>query len=174
MSFFRHRKIKFARRSTAPPCIRCGSKRTRKGGVRDGKQKYRCMDCTRVYYDLQRFKARPCVCYRCGWKGECVPRRRKLKYKFHCPVCRKYFTQGGPADLLKYRAHLDRRIEDLRLPKEVALELSSLAALAVMQGEGYCWNLDLKPLVTAAWRNETGEYRQLGSEHPIFARDALG
>jgi hypothetical protein len=172
-----------AKRVHFPPCPRCNGARpegTIRAGFAKGIQRYRCLQCRSTFsgptvvvkLEVQDYVM---ICYHCG--SEKTKRQGKSSNNTRtgrmglCLSCNRKFVQGGKKDLQKCHLILEKRINDLKLPKDVALEVLQTATVDVLIGKGYCWSVELK--TKEAFRNVRGEYAQRGSDHPKF-REQMG
>lgn len=160
-----------------PPCPRCNgatSRNTIRAGFARGIQRFRCLFCRSTFsggtivIKLEPVTF-PLICYHCGGKGKPFGRgqnRSRTGRMSWCQDCKRKFVQGGLKDLQKYHLVIEKRIAELKLPKDVASEVLQTASVDVLAGKGYCWSVELK--AKEAWRDCRGEFGQRGSDHPAF------
>lgn len=165
-------------RAHYPACPRCANSlsiHTIRAGVIKGIQRYRCQLCRSTFsgptvvarLPKQDYKM---LCYRCGSLN--TKRRSRSSNESRtgmiadCLSCNKSFVQGGMRDLQKYHLLLEKRIAEVKLPLDIAEEVLQQAVKDVLEGKGYCWTVELK--ISDAWKNCRGDYRQYGSDHPVF------
>lgn len=156
-----------------PLCPRCNSDQVKRAGFANGRQQYKCHDCTRRFMGQgfrlvgPKTESVTLMCFRCGSTDvkslgiSPVSGRTGL-----CRPCKHRFIQGGRNELAKYHLLLEKRVADLKLPKDVAAEALQLAFKDVIEGKGYCWTVEIRH--KDAWKAVRGEFGQRGSDHPEF------
>lgn len=158
-----------------PLCPRCSGDQVKRAGFARGRQVYHCHDCARKFmgrgFRLEGPKAEQVkfLCYRCGSTDVADlgldPHSGRRGY---CRPCRRRFIQGGRTELEKYHLLLERRVRELKLPKDVEAEVMQAAFRDVIEGRGYCWTVDIRK--KEGWRAVRGEFGQRGSDHPEFRK----
>jgi hypothetical protein len=159
-----------------PPCPGCASEHVIRAGVTRGEQRYRCRECNRTYYgDVKLVVHRHGIalrCHRCGTAGT----QRGAEPRPHsgltgwCPQCRRVFTQGGRRHLDDSLVVLLNRIKELGLPPDVRDEVYAQAALDVLEGRGYTFDIPLD--ARAGFARARGGFGS-GSDHPVFAAGGI-
>jgi hypothetical protein len=145
-----HKTIKTPRYDL-PPCARCDSRLVRKDGIKRDRQHYWCGKCLRSFSEATEPDRLPVslVCYRCGSK-DCRLRQRNRNRRAGlcamCLVCKKYFIQGGRTELDRNHLILRKRVDDVPTTSQIREELFQQAAIDVLAGRGYCWNVSLNTI----------------------------
>lgn len=158
-----------------PECPRCQGTQVKRAGLARGRQVYHCHDCNRKFMGRGFRLLGPTtetpklLCYRCGNTDtkNLGPAADSGRTGF-CPQCDKRFIQGGRNELAKYHLLLEKRVKDLKLPKDVEAEAVQMAFRDVIEGKGYCWTVELRK--ADAFKAARGEYGQRGSDHPEFRK----
>lgn len=129
------------------------------------KQVYHCRTCRKFFtgacrdVSLDKPKALTLMCYRCGTMSKYTDRRGTIGgQRGYCHQCRRYFVQGGILELNRCHLLLFKRVQELDLPSDVAAEMYNEAASLVLNGDGYCWTIDLKPLRSKAFGAARGGF----------------
>lgn len=167
-------KVRRIDMSVYPQCPHCGGQSIR-AGVWKGEQRFRCKACNRTYYTDVVIRAVDAditlVCCRCGG-GRCAFRgaagRAGSGIMGRCHDCNKNFTQGGRYHLDHTLALLVQRIQALAVPPDLRAEVYAQAAINVLQGIGYTWNI---PLDVAGARKQLSKetWGDLGSHHQAIS-----
>lgn len=130
-------------------CPHCFKTEIVRAGIARNVQRYRCRKCQRTFSSVfnggRELKERwQLMCYRCGgfntWNeagGNAGGR------KGQCHDCKKRFVQGGKEELDRYGLVLKMRVDLLSVTNDVRAEVYQQAVLAVLEGRGYCWNVQL-------------------------------
>lgn len=161
-------------RAAMPLCKKCDSAQIVRAGVDKGVQRYRCKDCGVSFagapLKLHLVRCGQLLCFRCGGvncqgKGYNYQRGTRIGY---CLDCRQYFRQGGRPDLQQYHLCLLERCKQAADGNdELATALFGLAAEDVLDGKGYCWNVELRIKDARKEMYADKEYRShpRGSDH---------
>jgi transposase-like protein len=152
-----HKTIK-APRYDLPPCARCDSRLVRKDGIKRDRQHYWCGKCLRSFSEATKPAEPPVLllCYRCG-STDCRPRQRNRTNRGGlwalCLTCRRYFNQGGRTELNRNHIILRKRVDAVPTTAQIREELFQQAAVDVLDGKGYCWNVSLNTITArnAVW-----------------------
>jgi len=142
-----------------PPCPQCEQHNAKKNGFNRGKQRYQCRVCGAKFIETSDIEREAILgtCFRCGrddcrtWSaGKC----RRLGF---CESCERTFTHGGSEDFERYHLLLKQRCRQEQLPADIEAEILQMATVDVLEGRGYCWNVELK--IRDAWRAVRGDMR---------------
>lgn len=155
-------------------CPRCSGKHIGRKGSTRGIQRYVCRGCKRNFSDTATggrpiLELKPkLMCYRCGeFNTKNGGKRKKGGNSGYCLTCNKYFMQGGRTDFERNQITLRQRVDLLKLPKDVALELLQQAVADVLEGKGYCVAVELN--VQQAWDAARGD-KWSGSGSSIYCK----